>query len=255
MPVHDLSGKGMYLWNLRAVGGAKPAELVKRLKSAGLKHVYVKIANGRSKFPRAGADHTHAVIQEAQAQGLVAWGWHYVYGESPKAEAEMAVELAVKYAVTGYIYNAEKEYRDKKRVKEAEIFLAALRQGLPSMPLGFSSFKYPKNHPGFPWKEMIGAADVLMPQVYWELRHDPAAQLTTSVAGWSEYKENPVIVPTGAAYSDTKKWKPTAADVTAFLTAAVAANHPAADFWSWDSIVRKDYANLLEAVTNFSWPA
>lgn len=254
MPVHDLAAKGMYLWNLRAIGGAKPAELVKQLKAAGLKHIYVKIADGKSKFPRKGADHTQAVITEAQAQGLVVWGWHYVYGEFPEKEAEIAVDRVATYGVSGYIYNAEKEYRDKKRVKEAKTFLTALREGLPSTPFGFSSFKYPSKHPGLPWKEMIGAADVLLPQVYWVGRHDPVAQLTKSAEEWSAFNKTAAIVPTGAAYSETKNWKPTAADIKAFLDGVVEAEYPAADFWSWDFITRKDYANLLKSVTDFTWP-
>lgn len=271
MAQHNLAGKGVYIYNLHVVKGAKSKELVKELvkelKDAGITHVYVKIADGRTSFPskKVAIDHNEAVIDEAHAQGLFVWGWHYVYGTFPEKEVEIAVHRAATLAVDGYIYNAEKEYRDHKRVDEAKRFLKLLRESMPSMPFGFSSFKYPSKQPGLPWKEFIAAADVLMPQVYWVERHDPAKQLERSAKEWSDIKqkandasgstEKIVVVPTGSAYSDDlKKWRPTATDLKAFYEAAVAAGNVAADVWSWDFVKKKDSKDLLKAVTDFTWP-
>lgn len=252
----DLSGTGLYLWQLTAGGGASPDKLIERLKAANVTRIYVKVADGTSKYPKKGADHTRDVVDAARAQGLAVWGWHYVYGELPEAEADIASEQTAKLGLRGYIYNAEKEYRDHKRVEQAKLFTRRLRSNLPSTTLGFSSFKYPKKHPGLPWAELGGAADVLMPQVYWVEAHDPDKQYDTSFAQWSVLNPKARLVPTGAAYTDDPgKWRPTADEINRFLRHVHSKGVAGADFWVWDYVAKKANADLLAAITAFPWAA
>lgn len=250
----DLAKTGIYLWQLSAGGGAKPKTLVERLKAANVGRIYVKVADGTRKYPFSGADHTEAVIGEARAQGLTVWGWHYVYGKDPEAEADLAAERVTKFGLPGYIYNAEKEYRDNKHVNEAKRFTMRLRANLPSTPFGFSSFKYPKNHPGLPWAKLASAADVLMPQVYWVEAHDPDKQYDKAFAQWSAFNPNAVMVPTGAAYTDDPdKWRPTPIEIDRFLRHVHSKGCAAADFWVWDYVARTNNGDLLDAIGAFTW--
>jgi hypothetical protein len=250
----DLSRTGFYLWQLPAGGGANPEKLIARLNGANIARIYVKIADGTRRYPTKGANHTEDVVAEAKAHGLAVWGWHYVYGESPEAEADIAAEQTAKLNLAGYIYNAEKEYRDHKRVAQAKVFTKRLRDRLPSTPFGFSSFKYPKNHAGLPWAELGGAADVLMPQVYWVEAHNPDKQYDKAFAQWSALNPAATMVPTGAAYTDdAEKWRPSALEIAKFLKHVHAKGCAAADFWVWDYLAKKKNADLLDAIRTFEW--
>lgn len=250
----DLSGTGLYLWQLTEGGGANADKLIARLKTANVSRIYVKVADGTRRYPTKGADHTEDVVAAARAEGLAVWGWHYVYGKAPEQEADVAAEQVTKLQLRGYIYNAEKEYRDHKRVAHAKVFTKRLRDNLPGKTFGFSSFKYPKNHVGLPWQELGGAADVLMPQVYWVEAHDPDKQYDKSFTQWSVLNPKAVMLPTGAAYTDEPaKWRPTAAEIGKFLTHVHSQGCGAADFWVWDYVAKKMNADLLDAITAFTW--
>jgi hypothetical protein len=252
--VGTIEGTGIYLWQLPKSGGADPKTLVARLQAANIRRIYVKIADGTKTYPLSGVDYTKEVVAAARASNFAVWGWHYIYGKSPNKEAEIAADQVSTFGLDGYIYNAEKEYRDNKRVAEAEIFVERLRELMGVLPLGFSSFKFPKLHPGLPWAELGGAADILMPQVYWVEAHDPAKQYDTSATQWAKLQPKAAMVPTGAAYTDDPvKWRPTPEEITAFLTHVRSKGVRSADFWVWDYVAKKTNSDLLDAITAFSW--
>ena len=248
-----LRGKGLYLYDLPSSGGANPLSLVNRLKAAGIAHVYIKIADGAQSWPRSGPDYTANVTAAAQAAGLIVWGWHYVYGNHPAAEAEIAAQRVGALGLSGYIFDAEKEYESTQKKAAAQTFVADARSLMPKIPFGFSSFKYPTKHGDLPWKIFASAADVLMPQVYWVGKHDPGAQLDLAAKEWGALNPGAVIAPTGAAYTEQADWRPTADDIKGFLTRARSVGHAAADFWFWDYIAKAANADLLDAIATFAY--
>jgi len=233
----DVRGTGIYIYELPAGGGEDPGKLVKRPKAANVARIYVKVADGSDVFPRIKPDYNKAVIAEARKQGLSVWGWHYIYGNFPEAEADRAAELVTKFGLQFYIYNAEKHHYG--RAKQAKTFIERLRKNLPDTKLGFSSFKYPTNHPDLPWKTFAAAADFLRPQVYWVEAHNPEKQYDRSWKEWSVLNPKAVMLPTGAAYSDDpKKWVPNADEISRSLRHVHAKGCAGADFWVWDYVAK-----------------
>ncbi|HEX7152270.1 MAG TPA: hypothetical protein VF618_12350 [Thermoanaerobaculia bacterium] len=250
----DVRGTGIYIYKLPAGGGEDPGKLVKRLKAANVARIYVKVADGADVFPRIKPDYNKAVIAEARKQGLSVWGWHYIYGNFPEAEADRAAELVTKFGLQFYIYNAEKHHYG--RAKQAKTFIERLRKNLPNTKLGFSSFKYPTYHPELPWKTFAAAAHFLMPQVYWVEAHNPEKQYDRSWKEWSVLNPKAVMLPTGAAYSDDpEKWVPNADEMSRFLRHVHAKGCAGADFWVWDYVAKPANAELLAAITAFTWAA
>ena len=257
MPEHKLGGKGMYLYDLARVGGATPQQLVTKLVAAGLKHIYVKIADGSRAWPRKQPIFTDKVVAEAKNNALTVWGWHYVRGNDPAGEAKIAIKQVTDLGLAGYIYDGEAQhYGLHKDAKDrAKKFVDALRAGLQTTPFGFSSDRFPKVHPNLPAAELAKGADVLMPQVYWEGRHDPAKQLKKSIDQWKAVRNDIPIIPTGSAYRLPKKgWVIAAKELQEFCDDVKTRQLPAIDFWDWDNVIDKKNADLLKVITDLTFP-
>jgi hypothetical protein len=91
-----------------------------------------------------------------------------------------------------------------------------------------------------------------MPQVYWELNHNPGEQLIRSVNEFKALVPFRPIVPVGAAYK-TGSWAVTPADATEFLQTARSLNLEAANFWEWAN-TRTYLPSVWKAISDYSWP-
>jgi hypothetical protein len=246
-----ITGKGVYVYELNRFGGKNPKDLVAKLRAAGFTRVYLKIADGSNSWPSQD-DFNAAVAKEAKSAGLTVWGWHYVYGNHPEDEATIAASRTKALGLTGYIYDAEIQYENKAKHAAATTFMTNLKQKLPAGTiLGFSSFKYPSNHPDLPWKTFAAPADVLMPQVYWVRANNPAVQTDKAIGEWQALNANALMVPTGAAYEEDG-WRADAVDVKAFLLHAKD-KCKAADLWYWDDLAKDSGKDYVEVVTAVDW--
>lgn len=224
-----IDSKGMWIWNLDRCEGGDPGKIVKAAQAAGLGHVIIKIADGVYEFNRE----ISRVVKALQAAGITVWGWQYIYGYNVEREARVAVERIKETGVTGFVVNAEVEYKRPGMATNARAYMAGLRAGLGNLfPLALSTYRYPKRHPEFPYQEFLSRCDVAMPQVYWLEAHNPGAQLRESLRQYQEITALPVI-PTGAAWRHGK-WEATPADVLEFLRTAEQLELGAVNFWSWE---------------------
>ena len=173
----ELKGKGMMIWILSRCENGDPEAIARTAQAAGLTHVLIKIANGTRSFnldPDTGADLVAPVVQSLKARGIAAWGWHYVYGDAPNSEADIAIQRVRELNLDGYLIDAEGEYKDPGKDVAAADFMTRIKAGMPSStPIGLSSYRWPTYHPEFPWKEFLEKCDVNMPQVYWVKAHNP----------------------------------------------------------------------------------
>ena len=245
-----LSGKGMYIWQILECEAGNPSEIVKQALAAGISHVFVKIADGIYAYGLNRLIDLPAVVVKAlQQAGITVWGWHYVYGNDPIREAEMAGRHIKETGVTGYVVDAESEYKLPGKAAAARVFMARLRADLPDFPVGLSSYRYPSLHPQFPWVEFLSRCDVNIPQVYWMFAANPGEQLRRSVAEFAELPVRRPLIPTGAAWKQGS-WKVTPAQVVEFMDTAKALGLPGASFWSWQH-ARADLPAVWEAVAAY----
>ncbi len=253
-----LTGKGWFIWQIARCEGGVPAAIADRAVASGTTHVLIKVAERTYTYnvDRLGSDRAMALATELRARGLQVWGWHYVYGDQPVDEAEIALRRVSELQLDGYVIDAESEYKMPGKAAAARRFMATLRAGLPANTLvALSSYRYPTYHPQLPWAAFLEQCDLAMPQVYWEQSHNPAQQLTRTV---NEYN-NPAlvgfvrpIIPTGAAYG-AGTWRAAPDELSQFLRAAVQLKLPAANFYSWDYATAPGHTALWDAVASFRW--
>lgn len=231
-----LTGKGMFIWKIRWAEQGDALAIAQAALDAGLKHVLIKIADGTSRYnlhPIWRTDLVPPVVALLRQIGVEVWGWHYVYGGDPAGEARTAGRRMRELGLSGYVIDAEQEYKRPGMKSAASTYLKQLRQELPSgCPVALSSYRYPKVHPEFPWMTFLPAVDLVMPQVYWAKATNPAQQLQRCLREYRALTDLP-IVATGAAYHE-HGWTARPVEIVEFYQATRALQLPAFNFWEWN---------------------
>lgn len=253
-----LTGKGWFIWQVSRCENGNPQAIADKARATGCTHVLLKIAERTYSFgfDALRRDLVKPVVEALHARGLQAWGWHYVYGEKPKDEARIAITRTQELKLDGYVIDAEIEFTRPGMHRAAAQFTAELRKGLPNTPIALSSFRFPTNHPAFPWHAFLEGCDLTMPQVYWEKAHNSAEQLARSVREFNDTKLVGVVrpyVPTGAAYS-AGSWRPKPREITEFWRKALELKLPAVNFYEWASAILPRQRELWDTVASLEWP-
>jgi hypothetical protein len=251
-----LRGKGFFTWKLTQAEGGNPAQIAATAKSAGLSHVMIKIADG--KYPYHGEfgnshDYVTPTIEALRAEGIQVWGWHYLYGDDPYGEADIAIRRAQQYSIDLYAIDAESEYKAAGKSVAAYRFMSRLRSTLPDLPVALCSYRFPSLHPELPWKEFLEKCDYSMPQVYWKAKHDPAPQLERCYQEYLIRVPPRPLIPVGAAFCESG-WKPTVDDIQAFIQKALELNLGAVSFWEWADARSGRLPGIWEAIRDTHWP-
>jgi hypothetical protein len=250
----SLNGKGFFIWKIIDCEKGDPNAITKVAKDAQLTHVILKIADGA--FPynvnrQTNEDYVGPVVSALRAEGIEVWGWHYVYGDYPNSEANIAVKRMKEFDLSGYVIDAEMEYKEPGKKNAAAAYMKILRKNLPDIPMALSSYRFPSFHPQLPWKTFLEYCDYNMPQVYWEQSHNPEPNLKRSVKEFQSIIPFRPIIPTGPTYR-AGSWIPTIEDTRVFLETSKALNLEAANFFSWDEC-RPAYPDLWKTIQEFSW--
>jgi hypothetical protein len=249
-----LQGKGFFTFILPECEGGDPAAIVTAAQSAGLSHVLVKIADGVKAFgiDSSGTDFTAPVVQALLAARIAVWGWHYVHGNNPADEAKIAIQRTQALGLNGYVVNAEAEYKQPGKEAAARQFMSAVR-GTLTVPIAFSSYRFPNYHTEFPWSAFLEKCDYHMPKVFWEQAHNAGAQLCESKRQCDALPNARPYIPTGAAYN-AAGWNPTPADISDFLDTARTLGLPAVNFFHWEHC-RKYLPKTWTTIASFAWSA
>lgn len=250
-----LTGKGMMIWKIPNCEEGNASAIARVAASSGFSHVLVKIANDTRPYnvDSSGRDLIMPVVDALRAKGIQVWGWHYVYGYDPIGEAKIAISQTRKYALDGYVIDAEVEYKQTGREAVAKTFMSELRKGLPSTPVALSSFRWPTFHRSFPFSAFLEKCDLNMPQVYWMQAHNPDYDLKRCVSEFRALTPFRPIVPTGPAYGEGG-WYPSASEVKLFLDTARSLDLKAANFYSWD-YSRLHLIPVWNEIVKYNWPA
>ncbi|HEY9076933.1 MAG TPA: hypothetical protein VIO61_10385 [Anaerolineaceae bacterium] len=254
--MNPLSGKGFWIWKIKDCENGNPASIASVAQAAGFTHVPIKIADGTdiSNFDVTNrVDLIPPVVQTLKAKGIQVWGWHYVYGDDPIGEARLAVQRIKQYDLSGYIIDAEQEYKLPGREVNARRFMSEIRAGLPNLPVALSSYRFPVYHQELPWTAFLEKCDLNMPQVYWEQAHNPAEQLERSVRELTALTPSLPVIPTGPGYK-WSGWRPTELDIVEFINKARELGLSAINLFSWDEC-RRDLMNIWNVFAGYAWDA
>ena len=247
-----LEGKGMMIWNIRNCEGGNPSQIAAVARAAGLSNVLIKVADAANKHNvdrNTNVDLVPPVVSALKAVGIEVWGWHYVYGYNPTDEGNLAVKRITELGLSGYIIDAESEYKLPGREDNARLFMNIVRSGL-SVPIALCSYRFPSYHPQLPWKAFLEKCDLNMPQVYWEKADNPGPQLQRCVREFNALLPRP-IVPTGPIYK-SGDWTAKPAEITTFLDTAKQLGCKSANFFAWD-YGRTILTSQWDAVSKYSW--
>jgi hypothetical protein len=252
-----LLGKGYYMWQLARCDDADPARIRARAQAADLSHVLIKIADGGgweyNVDKERDVDLVPPVLRELRQAGIQVWGWHYVRGDSPLAEAQLAIKRISELGVDGYVIDAEHEYRDRAKAPAAARFMQEVRKAYPNLPMALSSYRYPRSHPALPFKEFLEGCDFAMPQVYFEMAHNPEEQLQRCVDQYMSLPQARPVIPTAPTYR-RGDWQPTPDEIHRFFDFSKHLGLQAANAWSWDFATREPYVELFQSVADYPWP-
>lgn len=250
-----LKGKGYFIWQIEKC--APDADtLVARAKAAKLGHLLIKIADGDEIFPNKRDDPngakeklTRESIEKLRKEGIVVWGWSFIYGTTPDPtkQAQRLVQRMADFDLDGAVINAEKLANNPWSSDNARRFMDTLinalpRTGITDPTLALSSYRYPGFHTDFPFDDFMLFCQVAMPQVYWVNRSggDPLKELQGSFDEYTARYPTKEFIPTGAAYGEQQGtppndfyWEARPDQVTMFLNQADAQDFPAVNFWSW----------------------
>ncbi|MGD8759412.1 MAG: nuclear transport factor 2 family protein [Anaerolineales bacterium] len=252
-----LCGKGFYIWQIPHCERGDPGAIAARAVAAGLSHVLIKIADGaewRYNYNYdAGVDLVPPVKQALTEAGIKVWGWHYVRGDDPLGEAQLAVQRTSALGMDGYVIDAEVQYKNLEKWDAASQYMQELRRGLPDIPMALSTYRYPYRHRYLPFSIFLEGCDYAMPQVYFEEAHNPEEQLEMCIGQYQDLTPARPVIPTAPTYA-TSVWRPTADEITRFFTKARDMGLTAANAWSWDYSRQAEYVDLWNAVADFDWP-
>lgn len=228
-------GKGMFIWQLKNCAGGDPAKIVAEAQRMGFKWLAVKGHDG--KFPFNGD--LKPLATALRQAGINMWAWGYTYGREAPNEALMAAQRTTELGCAGYIIDAEGEYEKPGMAAAASAFAQMLRDKLPTLPIGLCSYRYPRWHLEFPWREFLAVCDFHAPQLYWLGATAPGApnkQLVDSLAQLRALKDVPVV-PAGVACRmkvGDKWWEPSVEQLNNFHVGVLADHLPGETWWSWE---------------------
>ncbi len=101
-----ISGKGMMIWKIPSCEAGNATQIASVAKAAGFTHVLIKIADGIYSYNvnnTTKVDLAPPVVSALRAQGIQVWGWHYVYGNNPVGEAQIAVKRTKALGLMGIL--------------------------------------------------------------------------------------------------------------------------------------------------------
>jgi len=184
VPAH---GKGIWIWRL---GKDTPDvnSIIKKCHKKLVKWVAIKLGNGTNYWPDEGcedyenqcgysmdqwlADNGYADISKVFEQfhnanpAIKVFAWHYVYGDYPLEEAEVANRILDIPGIDGLVIDVEEEYEGQGKEDAAVSYMQAIRIEHPESFVACNTWGNPDAH-SVPYAEFGFYCDAFMPQAYW----------------------------------------------------------------------------------------
>ncbi|TML26586.1 MAG: hypothetical protein E6G30_08340 [Actinobacteria bacterium] len=216
-----LQGSGMWIWQLPRAGSVPG--IVARARSAGVRTVFVKSADGTHRWGQFNA----STVSALRRGGLHVCAWQYAYGSKPYAEATAGAS-AKQAGAECFVIDAESEYEG--RYAAADQYMRRLRQLLgAAYPIAVAPFPYVDYHPGFPYSVFLGpgGAQADQPQMYWfSIGTSPDANFLHTYT-WNRLYQRPIF-PLGESWGRTP---PT--QIRRFRQLAQAYHARGVSWWEW----------------------
>ena len=247
------TGKGMWIWNFADTDGGDPAAIVAAAAHAGLRQLWVRVADSQNGF--YGADVLSRLVPLAHEHGIAVIGWGFPYFYDPAGDAKWTLE-ALDWSDAGVSldgFSADIETGSEGvdlTAQRVQLYLSIVRHDRPDALL--VATVYPPTDSQwatYPYRTIAPYVDAFAPMVYWGCEQPVlAAQQALSRLGTL----GPVHL-IGQAYNmapeNGRTAAPSPAEISAFLVAARQGGAVGASFWSWQSIDPDEWS----ALSAFPW--
>jgi putative peptidoglycan binding protein len=217
-------GNAMWIWQLPRAQGGNLAAIVRRARASKVKALFIKSADGPVNDWR---QFTPSMIAYFKSNGFKVCGWHYVYGRSPAAEAQLSAN-AIRDGADCLIIDAEAQYEG--RYAAADTYMTTLRQLVgDTAPIALAGFPYVDYHPSFPYSVFLrpGGAQYSMPQMYWRAIGTSVDNVFAHTFRWNQPYGRPIF-PLGQIWQN-----PPLAQVRRFRQLASAYGAAGVSWWEW----------------------
>jgi hypothetical protein len=228
----DLSGKWVWIWNLRRCDGGDLDRIAARIKGAGCSGVLLKAFDGGYWFDQGRT--FRDTCRGLKARGVSVGGWGYLYGREPAKEAQRAIETAQHGEADLLVLDVEAEFKD--RPEAAADACRRIKEALPGYPVYFSSFAIARYHRSFPFEVFRDNTRGAAPQVYWNaFRWSVEQALAMTYSDYAALRIPPNLVhPVAGVYKQGYVTYPLPHEVREFARAASARGSPGISFWSYE---------------------
>lgn len=246
-------GKGMFIFIVRNLFGGNVAQIAQRARELRLDWVVVK---GAHKEELQNQETLPDLISALRTAGINVWLYHRMHGDAHapsgdsatrKAETRAALGCIERFAPTGWLLDAEAEYKDQPNA--ARLHMQELRTAFPDLPIGLCSFRFPNFHRQLPWQEFLAQCDFHAPQVYWagsiQSFGSPTNQLRRSIDELTALRALPVV-PVGQAYRE-HGFQPTRQELDEFDQAVKELGLPGLCWFRWGHVEELDLGSTIAA--------
>jgi hypothetical protein len=254
-----INGKSIFSWNIPAVGRGDPEAFVKFLLENNFEGVCLKGANGPwiqkvsrwSPWPLWGENIRPEMVKALKDAGLKVYIWHFVFGQDPVGELNVAISQTSRFEPDGYIWDVESAFDTKAgAVGNAQYLARGFKKAFPRLEQALCWWALPLSPRGSTWHPIKVAnafqetVDLAMPMMYWQGKGATAAvtYLHRSLQIYSKFWNKP-IVPVGRAYNGDGGYGD-AAGITAFAREVMSLSEglpkiPGISWWSTDKAVKQ----------------
>jgi hypothetical protein len=258
-PVTDLraiTGKGMWIWQWSHTEGGDADAVVARAKAAGLRQLWVRVADSFDGF--YGAGELAALVPAAHHAGIDVIGWGFPYLYDPVGDAawtRAAFDWRGPGGATLDGFSADIEMSTEGVAlspARVSVYLALARPAAAGRP--FVGTVYPPTDrlwATYPYASIAPYVDAFAPMVYWGC-DQPADDVVRALGRLSTLAP---VAPVGQAFSTAgspgqRTAAPSGAEIDRFVAVSRAGGAVGVSLWSWQAADTEEWA----AFAGDPWP-
>lgn len=249
-----VAGRGMWTWQWGKTEGGDLGAVVRRAKAAGLRTLWVRVADSKSGF--YGAKYLDTLVPLAHREGLKVVGWGFPFLGDPVADGAWTAQVLAwqKDGQRLDAFSPDLETASEGVVvtdKRIATYLGLARQGLDGRPLVATVYNpTDKWWASYPYRLVASYADAMAPMVYWGCR-EPGADVQRAVSRMASL--GLPVIPAGQSYdmaSDGgRRGNPTGPETLRFLHQARSSGALGAAFWVWQDTSAEQW----QAISSYPW--
>jgi hypothetical protein len=252
--LHAISGKGMWIYQMKVTEGGDATRIVAKAKALGLRQIWVRTGGTIQGY--YGDPILRSLLPKAHAAGVkvIAWDFPYLHdpvGDARRAEAALRFRTADGHQLDGFSPDIETAGEGTIATsRRVEVYLGLVRRAAGSRPVVVTVPRASeKRMRTYPYASMAKYADAFAPMVYWSCR-EPGELALESIRRLSRLRPVHII---GQSYDmgieGGRRGDPRGAELWRFLDVGHRHGAIGASFYVWQTTTAEQFA----AVRAFPW--